>query len=113
MGYNNTLAQRLRTALASEANVVEKIMFKGLTFMIDDKMCLCVHQHTLLCRIDPALHEKLTFTKGCESLKMKGRTYIGYVLVDQSTLEAPAALEFWVNLALDFNKRAKSSKKKR
>ena len=35
----------------------------------------------------------------------------GYVFVSQDVLKNKKDLDFWVNLALDFNARAKSSKK--
>ncbi|MND08138.1 hypothetical protein D3C83_305660 [compost metagenome] len=35
----------------------------------------------------------------------------GYVFVSQDVLKNRKDLDFWVNLALDFNARAKSSKK--
>jgi hypothetical protein len=43
---------------------------------------------------------------------MKGREYRGYILVNEADLSRKAELDFWVRLCLDFNKHAKSSKKK-
>jgi hypothetical protein len=41
-----------------------------------------------------------------------GRVMKGYVFVDDSVLATKKQLQHWVNLALDFNRFAKSSKKK-
>ena len=36
----------------------------------------------------------------------------GYVLVDETGIKSKRDLSFWVQLCLDFNHRAKASKKK-
>jgi hypothetical protein len=36
----------------------------------------------------------------------------GYVMVGDSGMKSKRELTYWINLCLDFNKRAKSSKKK-
>jgi hypothetical protein len=37
--------------------------------------------------------------------------YRGYVLVDDDVPKTPKEVDYWVGLALDFNKRAKASRK--
>ena len=41
-----------------------------------------------------------------------GRPMKGFVFVDPDGTKSKKDLEYWVNLALEYNKRAKSSKKK-
>jgi hypothetical protein len=41
------------------------------------------------------------------------RPMIGYVLIDQTGMKSKKDFDYWIDLALDFNKRAKSSKKKK
>jgi hypothetical protein len=36
----------------------------------------------------------------------------GYVMVDETGMKTKKDFEYWINLALKFNKKAKSSKKK-
>ncbi len=81
MAYNAVLADRVRDALASVPSVEEKKMFRGVTFMVEGKMCISVGDDELLCRIDPALHEELIEKSGCRGVIMNGREYKGYVLV--------------------------------
>ena len=69
MAYNEQLAERLRKALAHLPNVEEKKMFRGLTFMVNDKMCLSVSGDRLMCRIDPILHEKVIKKMAAKPLK--------------------------------------------
>lgn len=103
----------LREALAEIPNVTEKTMFRGITFMVDDKMCISVADHEIMCRIDPILHEKLIAQEGCRAMKMKGREYKGYVFVKEEVIQTMADLDYWVQLSLDFNKRAKAAKKRK
>ncbi len=40
MAYNEKLAIKVRTALAHLSKVEEKKMFRGITFMVNEKMCV-------------------------------------------------------------------------
>jgi TfoX/Sxy family transcriptional regulator of competence genes len=112
MAYNENLADRIRETLEHLPKLEEKKMFRGLTFMVDDKMCISVREEGIMCRIDPALHETLVEKNGCETMRMKNREYIGYVIVNEDVLKTKKQLDYWIDLALDFNKRAKVSPKK-
>jgi TfoX/Sxy family transcriptional regulator of competence genes len=88
-------------------------MMGGLTFMVNDKMCVGVIKDEMMCRIDPSFHEKALEMKGCRTMDFTIRPMIGYVLVDESGMKTNKEFDFWINLALEFNKIAKSSKRKK
>lgn len=88
-------------------------MFGGLAFMVNGKMCINVGKDRLMCRIDPAMHEKALKRKGCRTVMMKGRDYIGYVYVYEEGLKIKKDFDYWIKLALDYNERAKASAKKK
>ena len=111
MAYNEKLTNKIREALAHLPKVEEKRMFRGVTFMVDDKMCISAGDDKIMCRIDPAIHEEAIKRKGCKTVKMKGREYKGYVYVQEEGIKTKKDLDYWIGLALDFNKLAKSSKK--
>jgi len=113
MAYNEKLTARIREALAHLQKVEEKRMFRGVTFMVNNKMCITAGDNKIMCRIDPAIHEEVIKRKGCETVKMKGREYKGYVYVSEEGIKTKKDLAYWITLALDFNKLAKSSKKKK
>lgn len=113
MAYNEKLADKVREALVHLPDVEEKKMFRGITFMVDGKMCICVGDDELMLRIDPALHDHLLGTQDCRTVKMRGREYKGYVLVSHSDLKTQKMFSYWLELALDFNKRAKASPKRK
>ena len=110
MAYSQKLAERIRKAFAGMRNVEEKKMFRGIAFMLNDKMCVTVGDNEMMCRIDPELHEASIKRKGCRTMIMKGREYKGWVLISEEGMETKKDFDHWINLALDFNKRAKSSK---
>jgi TfoX/Sxy family transcriptional regulator of competence genes len=112
MAYNEELTGRIRAALAGVKKVEEKRMFRGVTFMVNDKMCISAGDTRIMCRIDPALHEAAVGKNGVTTLKMKGREYRGFVYIDEEGYRNPKDLKYWIDLALDFNKTAKASKKK-
>jgi TfoX/Sxy family transcriptional regulator of competence genes len=112
MAYNEKLTARIREALVHLTNVEEKRMFRGVTFMVNDKMCISAGDNKIMCRIDPSIHDEVLKRKGCETVKMKGREYRGYVYVSEEGIKTKKDLDYWIGLALEFNKRAKSSKKK-
>ena len=105
------LLTRVRAALASRQDVEEKRMFGGTAFMVDGKMCVTVGKKGLMCRIDPALHDAAVERDGCSSMVMNGRVYRGYVRVQPAAVATKRDLDHWVGLALEFNVRAKSSRK--
>ncbi len=112
MAYNEKLAVKVRTALAHLSNVEEKKMFRGITFMVDGKMCISVGDNEIMCRIDRELHELSVKKNGCRSVIMKGREYKGYVYVNEEGMKIKKDFDYWIGLALEFNKKAKASKKK-
>ena len=113
MAYNEKLTNRVRLALAHLPKVEEKKMFRGVTFMVEGKMCISVGDDRIMCRIDPDLHEEAIKGKGCRTVEMKGREYKGYVYVSEEGIKTKKDFDYWIGLSLDFNKKAKASPKKK
>jgi len=114
MAYDEKLADRTRELIAlTHKNVVEKPMFGGLCFMVNDKMCVGVEKERLMVRLDPAKYDEVMEKEGCKPMDFTGKIMKGYVFVDIEALNTKKKLEYWINLALEYNKIAKSSKKKK
>lgn len=113
MAYNEQLTNRVREALMHLPDVEEKKMFRGVAFMVNGKMCVTVGDDEIMCRIDPARHAAAIARDGCSTKVMKGREYIGYVVVEAQAIRTQNDLDSWVALALEFNDRAKASPKKK
>ncbi len=114
MSYNEKLADRIRELIAvSHKNIDEKKMFGGLCFMVNDKMCVGVEQERLMVRLDPAKYDEVMEKEGCKPMDFTGKVMKGFVFVDVDALNTKKKLEYWVKLALDYNKIAKATKKKK
>jgi hypothetical protein len=113
MAYDIQLADRLREYLAEipDIEIEEKVMFNVLNFMVNGKTCVCVSGDNLMCRFDPKLQEELAEKKGYQTMLMKGKEYKGYCYVNPDGIKSKEDFEYFVNLCLEFNKIAKSSKK--
>lgn len=114
MAYNIQLAEKIRQYLYnfSTLQIKEKKMFGGLAFIVNDKMCICVSHENLLCRFDPALQKEIEAKKGFLPMMMKGKKLIGYCYIEQEGFERKKDFEFYISTCLDYNKIAKSSRKR-
>lgn len=81
--------------------------------MLRGKMCVSVGKDRIMCRIDPAEHDAALRRPGCRTVVMKGREYRGFVHVTADAVKTKADLDFWVDMALDYNKRSSLSDRKR
>jgi len=113
MSYDTKLADRIREYLAEIPNleIQEKKMFRGLTFMVNGKMCINVSGENLMCRFDPKLQNEIAEKKGYQSMIMKGKEYKGYCYINPDGFRDKKDFEYIISLCLEFNKVAKSSKK--
>lgn len=113
MAYNIKLAQQIRQSLSTLNKVQEKEMMGGLTFMVNDKMCIGIIKDEMMCRIDPELQETALEKAGCRIMDFTGRPMKGYVMVNERGMKTKKEFEYWIKLCLDYNTRARSSKKKK
>jgi TfoX/Sxy family transcriptional regulator of competence genes len=114
MAYSELLADRVRQTLKEKQvlNFVEKRMMSGITFMVNDKMCIGVVNEEIMLRINPDWHEEAITLNGCRAMVHRNRPMRGYVFVNSAGVDLEDDLDFWIQRAIDFNPFAKSSKKK-
>ncbi len=113
MAFNESLAERVKSVLkARNVKHTEKKMFGGLCFLVDDKMLIGVEKERIMARIDPEDEAKAMKKKGAAPMTFTGRPMKGYVFVSDKGVDLDKDLEYWVDLCLKFNPKAKSSKKK-
>ncbi len=114
MAFNEKLADRVREIIAiTHKKTEEKKMFGGLCFMVNDKMCIGVEKDRLMVRLDPEKYDEVLEKEGCRPMDFSGKPMKGFVFVDEDVLRTKKQLDYWVQLALEFNKLARPSKKKR
>jgi TfoX/Sxy family transcriptional regulator of competence genes len=113
MAYDTKLADRIRLKLENLSNIEEKEMMGGLTFMYNTKMCVGIIGDEMMCRIDPEIQETALSRNGCRIMDFTKRPMKGYVMVEEVGMKSESDFDYWINLCLDFNSKAKSSKKKK
>jgi len=113
MALDTLLVDRTREALASQTeNVVEKKMFGGICFMVNDKMCVGVREKELMCRMDPEDAE-IELEKGNCRIMVHGKKPIrGYIFVEEIGYRNPRDFQRLIDLCIDFNRIARSTKRK-
>lgn len=113
MPYNEALADRIRQILvAKKIRHAEKKMFGGVCFMVDDKMLMGVEKEKVMARIDPEDEATAMKKKGAAPMDFTGRIMKGFVYIDPEAVDMDKDLEYWVDLCLKYNPKAKASKKK-
>jgi TfoX/Sxy family transcriptional regulator of competence genes len=114
MAYNEHLADRISRVFSEKhVSFEERKMMGGLCFMIDDKMCVGVNKDDLMARIDPEIYPEALKRKGSREMDFTGRPMKGFVFVEPTGTDIENDLEYWIKLALEFDPKAKSSKKKK
>ncbi|MBV1888149.1 MAG: TfoX/Sxy family protein [Urechidicola sp.] len=113
MAYNEFLGDRIRQTLNDkQVSFFEKRMFGGLCFMVDEKMCLGIVKDEVMARIGVDVYEDALKKEGCNEMNFTGRPMKGYVFLTDEAIDLDTDLEYWIQLALDFNPLAKASKKR-
>jgi TfoX/Sxy family transcriptional regulator of competence genes len=113
MAYDIHLAERIKAVLREKrVSFDEKKMMGGLCFLVKDKMCVGIVKDSLMARIDPDIYEMALKENGCREMDFTGRPMKGYVFVDPEGIDMDSDLEHWIGRCLDFNPKAKASRKK-
>ena len=114
MAYSEFLADRIRGSLKNlSAPFEEKKMFGGLCFLVDEKMCVGIINNDFMARIDPEKQEAFLQEKGVRLMDFTKTPMKGYLYVSPEAVDMDEDLDKWVQRCLDFNPKAKSSKKKK
>lgn len=114
MAYSEYLADRVRKSLKNlKSSFTEKKMFGGMVFMVDEKMCVGIINDDLMVRIDPKDQNTFLMEPECRVMDFTKRPMKGYLYVSAEGVDMDEELDKWVQRCLDFNPKAKSSKKKK
>ncbi len=113
MAYNIFLSDRINQVLKDKGvKFIEKKMMGGLTYLVDGKMCVGIVKDNMMARVGPDIYEACLTKEGCIPMDFTKRPLKGYVFIEPIAYDMDEDLEYWIQLALDFNPKAKSSKKK-
>ncbi|NPD45244.1 MULTISPECIES: TfoX/Sxy family protein [unclassified Lentimicrobium] len=119
MAYDENLAERIRQVFKQKRIFfTEKKMMGGLTFMVDDKMCVGLESNKsskasrMMARVGEFAYEEALQREYASEMTFTGRPMKGFIHVDSLGLDMQEDLEEWIQLCLDYNPLAKKSQKK-
>lgn len=113
MAFNEELAGRIREALAGTKKLVEKKMFGGIAFIVNDKMCVGVDKGDLMIRYEPERTDELLTKKGVRIFNLTGKPMKGWLLVGPEATKSKKDFDWWIATALEGNMKARTAKKKK
>jgi len=110
MAYDEYLADRVKRVLTEKnVNFLDKKMMGGLVFMVNCKMLCGIHidkkfgDSLLMARVGEKAYEDNIDRKECLPMDFTGRPMKGYIFVIPNGFDLDSDLEFWIQLALDYN----------
>ena len=81
--------------------------------MVNDKMCVGIVKEDLMARVGPYHFDKAIKMKGAREMDFTGKPMKGFIFVAPDGIDLDEDLEKYLDMALDYNKEAKSSKRKK
>lgn len=102
MAYDEKTAQRLRRTLAGRADVAEKRMVGGLSFVVSGRMCCGVTGNALMIRVGPEGRDRALRQPHVRPMELGGHRLAGFVCVEPAGYKTEAALRSWVQQGIDY-----------
>jgi TfoX/Sxy family transcriptional regulator of competence genes len=113
MAYSEYLADRVRHSLReNQTGFEEKKMFGGLCYFVDDKLCVGVFKEELLVRIAPENEDKYLLENDCRLMDDTHNSMKGFLYISPVGIDMDDDLDKWIKRSLEFNPKAKASKRK-
>lgn len=102
MAFDETLAERIRLALADVPELYERLMFGGIAFMLSDHMTSGVIGDELLVRLGPEGVGRALNRPHVRRMDFTGRPMRSMVLVGPEGLRDEGELERWLRAGIAF-----------
>jgi len=112
MAYSEELAHRISRMLTDKTSYVEKQMFGGVAFMVNDKMCVGISRDKstgvdrLMARVGPGFHHEALKRPGAREMDFAGRPMTGFIFIHPEGYQSDADLLFWIEKTLEYNSAA-------
>lgn len=102
MAFDESLADRIRTALARRKGIEEKKMFGGVGFLLNGNMCVGVWKEFLIVRLGPDQAEEALREPHVKEFDITGRAMKGWAMVGPDGVTDDASLKDWIQQAVKF-----------
>jgi TfoX/Sxy family transcriptional regulator of competence genes len=112
MPYDQSLADRVRRALAGHQGLTEKKMFGGVAFLVNGAMCVGVDKTDLIIRCEKEETESLLAKTGVRVFDLSGgRPMKGWLLVGPEATKTAGEFKMWIDFALAWTAKAQTTSK--
>jgi TfoX/Sxy family transcriptional regulator of competence genes len=111
MAFDEALAERIRQRLARRKNIVEKKMFGGVGFLLNNNMLVGVWKNSLIVRLGPDESEDALKEPHVKEFDITGKSMKGWVLVEPQGVAQNDQLSDWIQRAMTFVKTMPAKEK--
>ena len=87
MAFSESLATRIREALASKKGVEEKKMFGGVGFLLNGNMLVGVWKEFLIARLGPDQGDDALLEPHVKKMDITGKPMKGWIMVEPEGVE--------------------------
>lgn len=102
MAFNESLAARIRSALARKKGITEKKMFGGVCFLLNGNMLVGVWKEFLIARLGPDQGEDALLEPHVRKMDITGKPMKGWVMVEPEGVEDDGQVKDWIQRAVKF-----------
>ena len=102
MAFDESLAARIRNALARKKGVEEKKMFGGVGFFLHGNILVGVWKDSLMARLGPDNDDDALLEPHVREFDFTGKPMKGWVLVEPEGVEDDDQLAGWIQRAVKF-----------
>lgn len=102
MPFSESLAGRIRDALASKRNIEEKKMFGGVGFLMNGNMLVGIWKVSLIVRLGPDAYDDAILEPHVREFDITGKPMKGWVMVEPDGIENDQQLADWIERATKF-----------
>lgn len=102
MAFSESLAGRIRDALARRKGVDEKKMFGGICFLLHGNLLVGVWKYSLIVRLGPDEGEAALREPHVRAFDVTGKPMRNWVLVEPEGIDNDEQLSGWIERATKF-----------
>jgi TfoX/Sxy family transcriptional regulator of competence genes len=102
MTYDEKLAERIRSVIPLDRDIVERKMFGGIAFLVDGKMFAGVTNDDLMVRVGADAYAAMLGRPHARPMDFTGRPLTGFIYVGAAGARTAKAVGAWVERAMAF-----------
>jgi TfoX/Sxy family transcriptional regulator of competence genes len=104
MAFSESLAARIRDALAQKKNIEEKKMFGGVGFLLNGNMLVGVWKDSIIVRLGHDRYDDALVEPHVREFDITGKPMKGWIMVEPAGVKDDDQLKDWIGRATTFAK---------